>query len=64
MTTGRQAFHGPTTALIHEAILSHALTSIASLKPDAPSKLDQIVSKRSKKTVTCAITALAIWAVT
>ncbi|MGO9273917.1 MAG: protein kinase domain-containing protein [Terriglobia bacterium] len=49
MATGRIAFAGPTTAMIHDAILNRAPASIASLNPDLPGELDRIVTKALEK---------------
>src|SRR5712692_2088666 len=40
MTTGRMAFPGSTSAVVHEAILNRAPTSLARLNPDLPAELE------------------------
>ncbi|MGO9273100.1 MAG: protein kinase domain-containing protein [Terriglobia bacterium] len=49
MATGRVAFAGPTTAMIHDAILNRAPASITSLNPQLPGELDRIVTKALEK---------------
>jgi eukaryotic-like serine/threonine-protein kinase len=49
MATGRQAFGGSTTAIIHDAILNRAPVPITSVNPQAPPKLDEIVKKALEK---------------
>jgi serine/threonine protein kinase/Tol biopolymer transport system component len=49
MTTGRQAFSGGTTAAIFDAILHQAPTPVARIKPDAPQKLEEIITKLLEK---------------
>ncbi len=49
MATGRQAFSGNTTAVIHEAILNRQPLSVARLNPDAPPELERILSKLLEK---------------
>ncbi len=49
MATGRQAFSGNTTAVIHEAILNRAPTSPLRLNPELPPKLEEIVNKALEK---------------
>jgi eukaryotic-like serine/threonine-protein kinase len=49
MATGRVAFAGPNTAMIHDAILNRAPTSITSLNPQLPAELDRIVTKALEK---------------
>ena len=49
MATGRQAFSGNTTAVIHDAILNRAPTPPARLNPDLPPKLEEIISKSLEK---------------
>ena len=49
MATGRQAFPGPTTALIFDALLHSTPPTIQSLRPDLPAELDHIVDKALEK---------------
>ncbi len=49
MATGRQAFGGTTTAVIHDAILSRAPTSPVELNPQLPPELERIISKAVEK---------------
>jgi Tol biopolymer transport system component/tRNA A-37 threonylcarbamoyl transferase component Bud32 len=49
MTTGRQAFSGTTTAVIHDAILNRAPTSPVQLNPELPPKLEEIINKALEK---------------
>ena len=49
MATGRQAFAGNTTAVIHEAILNRAPTPAMRMNPDLPSKLDEIINRSMEK---------------
>ncbi|HME00098.1 MAG TPA: protein kinase [Terriglobia bacterium] len=49
MATGRIAFAGPTTAMIHDAILNRAPTPITSLNPRLPGELDRIITKALEK---------------
>ncbi len=49
MATGRRAFSGLTTAVIHDAILNRAPASITSVNPKLPAELDRIISKALEK---------------
>jgi serine/threonine protein kinase len=49
MATGRIAFAGPTTAIIHDAILNRAPASITALNPQLPGELDRIITKALEK---------------
>ncbi len=49
MATGKQAFSGTTTAVIHDAILNRAPTSPVELNPDLPAKLEEIINKALEK---------------
>jgi eukaryotic-like serine/threonine-protein kinase len=49
MATGRQAFVGTTTAVIHEAILNRAPTSAARLNPDLAPKFEEIINRAMEK---------------
>jgi eukaryotic-like serine/threonine-protein kinase len=49
MATGRQAFIGPTQALVHDAILHRAPTSILRVNADLPPRLDDIISRALEK---------------
>jgi len=49
MATGRKAFGGNTTAIVHEAILNRAPTPLARVNPDSPPELERIVNKALEK---------------
>jgi Tol biopolymer transport system component len=49
MATGRMAFPGSTTALIHDAILNREPVPAASLNPQLPLELDRIIGKALEK---------------
>jgi serine/threonine protein kinase/Tol biopolymer transport system component len=49
MATGRQAFTGSTTAVIHDAILNRPPTSALHLNPDCPPELERIINKALEK---------------
>src|SRR5215469_5140623 len=49
MATGRQAFYGTTTAVIHDAILNRAPVSPISLNAALPPKLEEIINKALEK---------------
>ena len=49
MATGRPAFAGTTTAIIHDAILNRAPTPLTRLSPDLPPELEKIVAKALEK---------------
>jgi eukaryotic-like serine/threonine-protein kinase len=49
MATGRPAFRGQTTALLHDAILNRAPKPMRELVSDIPSELERIVSKALEK---------------
>jgi eukaryotic-like serine/threonine-protein kinase len=49
MATGRQAFAGPTTAAIHDAILNRTPASALRLNPELPAKLEEIINKALEK---------------
>jgi steroid delta-isomerase-like uncharacterized protein len=49
MTSGRMAFLGNTAAVIYEAILNRAPVLLATLKPELPPKLDEIIGKALEK---------------
>jgi eukaryotic-like serine/threonine-protein kinase len=49
MATGRPAFRGQTTALLHDAILNRTPKPIHEIIPELPQELDRIVSKALEK---------------
>ena len=49
MATGREAFAGSTTPLIHDAILNRAPVAASSLNPQLPPKLEEIINKALEK---------------
>jgi eukaryotic-like serine/threonine-protein kinase len=49
MATGRQAFRGQTTALLHDAILNRAPKAMQEINPDVPVELERIVGKALEK---------------
>jgi eukaryotic-like serine/threonine-protein kinase len=49
MATGRMAFTGKTTAIVHEAILNRAPVPVARLNPELPLKLEEVVNKALEK---------------
>ena len=49
MATGRQAFAGNTTAVIHDAILNRAPTPPVRVNPDLPPKLEEIINRAMEK---------------
>ena len=49
MATGRQAFSGTTTAVIHDAILNRTPNSPLQLNPSLPAKLEEIINKALEK---------------
>ncbi len=49
MATGRQAFSGATTAVIHDAILNRTPTAPTRLNPDLPMHVEQIIHKALEK---------------
>jgi serine/threonine protein kinase/Tol biopolymer transport system component len=49
MATGRQAFCGATTAVLHDAILNRAPTPLRALNPSLPPKLEEIINKALEK---------------
>jgi eukaryotic-like serine/threonine-protein kinase len=49
MATGRQAFSGNTSGVIHEAILNRAPVPPLSLNPELPPKFEEIISKALEK---------------
>jgi eukaryotic-like serine/threonine-protein kinase len=49
MATGRTAFTGATTAVIHDAILNRAVTPPTSVNPEIPPELERIILKLLEK---------------
>ena len=49
MATGRQPFSGNTTAVISEAILNRAPTSLLRVNPQLPTELERIINKALEK---------------
>lgn len=49
MATGRQAFPGPTSAVIFEGILNRTPPSPLRINPDLPAELDHIINKALEK---------------
>jgi serine/threonine protein kinase len=49
MATGRQAFAGPSTAVIFEALLNKSPVSLVRINPDLPPKLEEVISKALEK---------------
>ena len=49
MATGRQAFAGPSTAVIFEALLNKSPAPLLRINPDLPSKLEEIINKALEK---------------
>ncbi len=49
MATGRLAFHGTATAVIHDAILNRAPTPVTVAKPQLPPKLEEIINRLLEK---------------
>jgi eukaryotic-like serine/threonine-protein kinase len=49
MATGRMAFQGKNAALIHDAILNRAPSSVARVKPELSPKLEEIINKALEK---------------
>lgn len=49
MATGRQAFSGTTTAVIHDAILNRAVVPPSQLNPAIPLELEHIIDKALEK---------------
>src|SRR5262249_48634731 len=49
MATGRQAFSGNTTAVIHDAILNRTPVAAGRLNPDLPPRLEALINKALEK---------------
>ncbi len=49
MATGKQAFSGDTTAVIYDAILNRAPTSLLRVNPQLPTELERIINKALEK---------------
>jgi serine/threonine protein kinase len=49
MASGRMAFSGKTTAIVHEAILNRAPVPVVRLNPELPPKLEEVINKALEK---------------
>jgi len=49
MATGRQAFSGATTAVIHDAILNRPVIPASKLNPQTPPELERVIDKALEK---------------
>ena len=49
MATGRQAFSGATTAVIHDAILNRPVIPVSKLNPQTPPELERVIDKALEK---------------
>jgi serine/threonine protein kinase len=49
MATGRMAFPGASAAVIHEAILNRAPSSLGRVNPELPPKLEEVIGKALEK---------------
>jgi TolB-like protein/Tfp pilus assembly protein PilF len=49
MATGRQAFSGNTTAVVHDAILNRAPVAAGRLNPELPARLEALINKALEK---------------
>jgi Tol biopolymer transport system component len=49
MATGRMAFSGKTTPIVHEAILNRAPVPVVRLNPELPLKLEEVINKALEK---------------
>ena len=49
MATGRQAFSGATTAVIHDAILNRPVVPPSKLNPQIPTELERVIDKALEK---------------
>ena len=49
MATGRQAFSGATTAVIHDAILNRPVVPPSKLNPQIPAELERVIDKALEK---------------
>src|SRR4030095_7875848 len=49
MATGRQAFAGPTAAVVFDAILNRTPAPIVSVNPEVPLELERIIDKAIEK---------------
>lgn len=49
MATGRMAFSGKTTAIVHDAILNRTPVPVVRLNPELPPKLEEVINKALEK---------------
>jgi hypothetical protein len=49
MSTGRQAFPGPTSGTVQEAILNRRPVAAGRVNPDVPPRLEEVINKALEK---------------